>query len=268
MKFGSGALVNGHAPGRDRRRQWLWLWQGEIMPGGPAAAAMTGVVVVIPAYNEAERIGATTAAALTVPGVHGVIVADDGSRDDTSRQAEAAGARVVRHHRRRGKAAAMTSGARAARAVTAVAALLFLDADLGSTAANAAPLVAPVLVGEADMTIAVLPPAVGAGGHGFVTRLATAGIVQATGWRPTAPLSGQRCLTTTLFDSVLPLARGFGVETGLTIDALRHGARVRECHVDLGHRVTGSSWRDQRHRARQYRDVWFALASRRIIRLR
>lgn len=238
------------------------------MPGGHAPAAGTGVVVVIPAYNEAARIAATVKAASTLPGVVSIVVADDGSTDETSREAEAAGALVIRHRRRRGKAAAMTSGAREARAAVDAPALLFLDADLGATAANAAPLVRPVVTGGADMTIAVLPPAVGAGGHGFVMRLATSGIVQATGWRPTAPLSGQRCLTTALFDAMLPLARGFGVETGMTIDALRHGARVRECPVDLDHRVTGTSWRDQRHRARQYRDVWLALAARRIIRLR
>jgi hypothetical protein len=145
---------------------------------------------------------------------------------------------------------------------------LFLDADLGDSAANANPLVSPVASGSADMTIAVLPPVEGAGGHGFVMRLSTSGIVQATGWRPIAPLSWQRCLTRDLYDAVQPLARGFGVETGMTIDALRHGARVVECPVDLGHRVTGTSLRDQRHRARQYRDVWRALAARGVYRLR
>jgi hypothetical protein len=146
--------------------------------------------------------------------------------------------------------------------------VLFLDADLESSAANAHPLVSPVLSGSADMTIAVLPPAEGAGGHGFVMGLATAGIVQATGWRPTAPLSGQRCITRELYDALQPLAHGFGVETAMTIDAIRRGAKVVECQVDLGHRVTGSNLRDQRHRARQYRDVWRALAARGVYRLR
>jgi hypothetical protein len=113
------------------------------------------------------------------------------------------------------------------------------------------------------MTIAVLPPAPG-GGHGFVVRLATEGIVKATGWTPTQPLSGQRCITRELFDAVQPLARGFGVETGLTIDALWQGARVLECPVPITHRVTGTSLRHQVHRARQYRDVWFALSDRRL----
>lgn len=236
-------------------------------PGADLTAA--GVVVVIPAFNESLRIRATVGSALDLPDVAAVMVADDGSSDDTATVASAAGARVVSHQRRQGKAAAMMTGARAAaQAGFATDALLFLDADLEASAVKAAPLIIPVLRGDADMTIAVLPPAVGGGGHGFVMRLATSGIERATGWHATAPLSGQRCITRELFDAVQPLARGFGVETGLTIDALRHGARVRECPAELGHRVTGTGWRDQRHRARQYRDVWLALASRRIYRLR
>jgi glycosyltransferase involved in cell wall biosynthesis len=236
-------------------------------PGADPTVA--GVVVVIPALNESMRITSTIGSALGLAGVVGVIVTDDGSTDDTAAVANAAGARVVAHGRRRGKAAAMMTGAAAARSAGfATQPLLFLDADLEASAANAEPLVTPVLTGEADMTIAVLPPAAGAGGHGFVMRLATSGIEQATGWRATAPLSGQRCITRELFDAVQPFARGFGVEVGLSIDAIRHGARVVECPAELGHRVTGTSWRDQRHRARQYRDVWLALVARRVYRLR
>jgi glycosyltransferase involved in cell wall biosynthesis len=224
------------------------------------------VVVVIPALNESQRIAATVAAARSIAGVAAVIVTDDGSSDDTAGVAAEAGAHVVSHSRRRGKAAAMVTGAEAARAEGyADAALLFLDADLEASAAAAAPLAGPVLSGEADMTIAVLPPAPG-GGHGFVVRLASRGIERATGWPPTQPLSGQRCLTPELFQAVQPFARGFGVEVGLTIDALRAGARVVECPVPISHRVTGTSWRDQRHRARQYRDVWLALTHRRLRR--
>lgn len=224
------------------------------------------VVVVIPALNEEERIGTTVAAALTIPGVAAVVVADDGSTDATSKFAADAGAHVVRLSRNRGKAAAMVAGAEAAStAGYAEEPLLFLDADLEQTAATAAPLVEPVLAGDADMTIAVLPPARG-GGHGFVVRLATKGIERATGWTPTQPLSGQRCITRELFDVVQPLAWGFGVETGLTIDALRHGARVVECPVPISHRVTGTSLRHQVHRARQFRDVWIAITVRRLRR--
>jgi hypothetical protein len=224
------------------------------------------VVVVIPALNEEQRIAATVTAAQTISGVAAVVVADDGSTDRTSALAAEAGAHVVRLSRNKGKAAAMVAGAEAARAAGyADAPLLFLDADLEGTAAVAGPLVEPVIENRADMTIALLPPAPG-GGRGFVVRLATKGIVAATGWTPTQPLSGQRCITRELFDAVQPLAYGFGVETALTIDALRQGARVLECPVPITHRVTGTSLRHQVHRARQYRDVWLALARRRLRR--
>ncbi|HVT21686.1 MAG TPA: glycosyltransferase family 2 protein [Mycobacteriales bacterium] len=221
--------------------------------------------MVIPALNEQERIGATVTSAATIPGVAAVIVTDDGSTDRTAAVAREAGAIVVRHPSRRGKAAGMVTGAReAVTAGLASAPLVFLDADLEVTAAAAAPLIEPVADGRADMTIAILPKTAPGGGHGFVVKLATRGIQRATGWTPTQPLSGQRCITRALFDAVQPLAHGFGVETGLTIDALRRGAKVIECEVPLSHRVTGTSWRDQRHRARQYRDVWRALLTRRV----
>ena len=237
------------------------------MPPEDRRRSSADVVIVIPALNESARIAATVSAAATVPNVGLVVVTDDGSSDATSEVAHEAGAHVTRHSRCRGKAAAMVTGAAAAKeAGYPDSPLLFLDADLAATAAAAEPLVTPVLAGDADMTIAILPPGVPGGGRGFVVRLAANGIKRATGWTATQPLSGQRCLTRSLFDAVQPLARGFGVETGLTIDALRHGARVQECPVPFTHRATGTSWHDQMHRARQYRDVWLALAARRLRR--
>jgi glycosyltransferase involved in cell wall biosynthesis len=225
---------------------------------------MTGVAAIIPAKDEGDRIGATVAAALVLPGVDLVVVVDDGSSDQTGRVAKAAGARVVRHSRNRGKAAAMESGAEAVRLLDGAASrhLLFLDADLGETARMAAPLIEPVVAGEADMTIAVFVTRVKLGGHGFVVKLAREGVQRITGWTPDQPLNGQRCLTRAAFEAARPLARGFGVETGLTIDLLRKGFRVREVQVEMAHRATGTDWKAQLHRARQFRDVARALAAR------
>jgi glycosyltransferase involved in cell wall biosynthesis len=227
----------------------------------PGAAA-----VVVPAKDEEARVGATVRAAAALPGVDLVVVVDDGSTDATARVAAEAGAQVVRHPRNRGKGAAMTSGAAVLAERPGPRALLFLDADLEATAAGAAPLLAPVLAGEADMTIATLPTQrTAGGGRGFVVRLAGDGIRRATGWTPTQPLSGQRCLTRTAFEAALPLAPGFGVEVGLTIDLLRAGFRVREVQVDLHHRVTGRDWRAQVHRGRQWLHVARALAARGVL---
>ncbi len=140
--------------------------------------------------------------------------------------------------------------------------LLFLDADLADTAALAGPLADPVIAGTADMTIAVFATTVKLGGHGLVVGLSGAGIRRATGWRPAQPLNGQRCLTRAAFQAALPLAHGWGVETGLTIDLLRKGLRVREVEVELAHRATGTGLRAQLHRAHQLADVARALATR------
>ncbi len=221
--------------------------------------------MIIPAKDEADRIGATVKAALGLAGADLVIVVDDGSADATGQVAREAGARVVRHSRNRGKAAAMETGAEAAALLDEGREprhLLFLDADLAETAVAAEPLIEPVRAGDADMTVAVFSSIVKLGGHGFVVRLSRDGIHRATGFTPTQPLNGQRCLTRAAFEAARPLAAGFGVETGLTIDLLRQGFRVREVEVPLAHRATGTDWRAQAHRARQFRDVARALAAR------
>jgi glycosyltransferase involved in cell wall biosynthesis len=65
------------------------------------------ILALIPAYNEAARIGAVIEGARRhLP----VLVVDDGSTDDTSARAKAAGADVVRHEPNRGKGAALLAG--------------------------------------------------------------------------------------------------------------------------------------------------------------
>ena len=233
---------------------------------GPPAGE---VAVVIPAKDESERIRDTVTAASGLLDVSLVLVVDDGSRDGTSRAAELAGATVMRHGRTRGKAAAMETGAEAVRLLDQRDGLdhprhlLFLDADLGSSASFAGPLTQPVIAGRADMTIAAFSSTVKLGGRGMVVGLSGAGIRRAIGWAPAQPLNGQRCLTRAAFEAARPLAAGFGVETALTIDLARKGLRITEVEVPLAHRATGTDLRSQLHRARQLADVARALATRR-----
>lgn len=225
------------------------------------------MTVVIPAFDEVDRIAATVSAAHAVAGVATVVVVDDGSRDETAAVAEAAGALVVRHPRRRGKAAALETGVDVAGAgSTPGGPLLLLDGDLGTTAAAAGALVEPVLSGSVDAAVAVLPPqrfADGrpAGGAGLVVGLSRAGITRATGLRPVQPLSGQRCLTRAAFAAARPLARGFGVETSMTIRLLREGFRLVEVPVAFEHRASADDLAGRAHRARQLVDVAAALVT-------
>jgi putative flippase GtrA len=101
----------------------------------PPAPGRARLSVIVPAYEEAERIGATVRAirtALTVDGPVGphdleIVVVDDGSRDGTADAALDAGAdQVVVQPRNRGKGAAVRTGVQAARGRT----MAFTDADL------------------------------------------------------------------------------------------------------------------------------------------
>ena len=83
------------------------------------------IVALIPAHDEAPRIGAVVAAA----GEHlPVLVVDDGSSDETAAVARAAGADVIEQRPNQGKGAALRTGFRRALDDGAEA-ILTLDAD-------------------------------------------------------------------------------------------------------------------------------------------
>jgi glucosyl-3-phosphoglycerate synthase len=62
---------------------------------------------------------------------------------------------------------------------------------------------------------------------------------------------------------VLPLAHGFGMEIGMTIDAARVDMRVEEVELDLSHRATGRTFGGFLHRAGQLLDFVRVYLSRR-----
>ena len=235
----------------------------------PLDRATVRLSVLIPVYNERDTIDLIIDQVHDTPTPKEIICVDDHSTDGTQQVLEALLVRgrihqLYRHPENRGKGAAMETGAAAVRLLDdgEPRHLLFLDADLGDTAKLAGPLIEPVRAGSAAMTIAVFSDRVKLGGHGFVVRLSRDGIKRLTGWTATQPLNGQRCLTRAAFDAAQPLAPGFGVETGLTIDLLRKGFPIQEVEVPLSHRATGTDWRSQLHRGRQFRDVARALAVR------
>ena len=83
------------------------------------------LLALVPAYEEAPRIGAVVAAARRhLP----VLVVDDGSTDETAANAEAAGAEVIRQDPNQGKGAALRAGFRHA-LDTGCDAVITLDAD-------------------------------------------------------------------------------------------------------------------------------------------
>jgi glycosyltransferase involved in cell wall biosynthesis len=75
-------------------------------------AAKESVLAIIPAYCEERFIGQVVREVLEH--VNAALVVDDGSTDRTSTEAEAAGARVIRHSTNLGKGAALNTGLRCA----------------------------------------------------------------------------------------------------------------------------------------------------------
>lgn len=169
------------------------------------------ISAIIPAYNEAERIGAVLEPLLAAPSVAEIIVVDDGSTDSTGDVARHYGVKVVRLMENQGKGAAMAAGAREASGDT----LLFLDADLtGLTAQHVEDLVREYRAGDAEVVIAVFRK--GRKATDFSQRVVPF-------------LSGQRIMARDLWEKAQALAKAsdFGIETALTKLAFREGWRQK-----------------------------------------
>jgi glycosyltransferase involved in cell wall biosynthesis len=220
------------------------------------------IAVLVAAHNEADRVGETITALRGAFPDAAIWVADDASTDDTQAVALAAGAEVVSRRRPHGKGANVTAAAEAALSASPPETFLLCDGDLGSSAAQLAPLVDAVENGECDLAVAAFRRRVG-GGFGMALGFARWAIRRGCGLETTAPISGQRAMRVEVLRATLPFAAGYGMEIGMTIDAVRAGHTLREYELELSHRATGRSLAGFAHRARQLRDFARVYASRR-----
>jgi glycosyltransferase involved in cell wall biosynthesis len=221
------------------------------------------LAVIVAARNEADRIADTVAALRRTFPAAAIWVGDDASSDGTAERAMAAGAQVVSRGKPHGKGANVSAAADAALSVHPPPELVLLcDGDLGTSAGRLAPLVTAVEAGECDLAVAAFARRVG-GGFGVALHFARWSIRRLCGAETTAPISGQRVLRVDALRATLPFAAGFGMEIGMTVDAVRAGYRLGEYEIDLEHRATGRTAAGFRHRAVQLRDFVTAHASRR-----
>src|SRR3954464_697991 len=160
--------------------------------------------VVVSAWNEADRIGATLAALRDAfPGAR-LFVADDYSDDGTAAVAREAGAEVVTAPKRMGKGGATTLAAR--EAMNEQPALLLLcDGDLGESARQLPRLVEASERGGGDLAVGSFARRVG-GGFGIALGFARWTIKRRAGIEPDAPISGQGALRRGGGDAAPPVA--------------------------------------------------------------
>ncbi len=221
------------------------------------------LAVIVAARNEADRIAATVTALRAQFPAAAIWVADDASGDGTAELAMAAGAEVVSRGRPHGKGANVSAAAEAALSVQPEPRLILLcDGDLGASAARLGPLVQALERDECDLAVAAFSRRVG-GGFGLALGFAHWAIRRLCGAETRAPISGQRALRVDALRASLPFAAGFGMEIGMTVDAVRAGYRLGEYELDLEHRASGRTLAGFRHRAVQLRDFARVYASRR-----
>jgi glycosyltransferase involved in cell wall biosynthesis len=216
---------------------------------------------VIAARNEADRIGDTIEALRkAMPGIE-LVVGDDASDDGTGEVAMRHGATLIGRGKPHGKGGNATAAAEALLSAGGAEVVLLCDGDLGPSAGELARLVEAVEAGECDLAVASFARREG-GGFGIALGYARDQIESLCGFVAEAPISGQRAMRAEVLRDVLPFSDGFGMELGMTVDAVRAGHRVEEIELPLEHRATYRTIGGFLHRLRQLRDFRRAVRAR------
>ncbi len=208
------------------------------------------VAVVIPAYNEAGKVGQVVR---KVPRQHvgWVIVVDDASSDDTSQEAARAGAdQVVRHAVNRGVGAAIRTGLMAARSQGYEFAAI-LSGDDQHEPVELPRLLEPLFEDRADLVQGSrwLPggatPGIGSERR-WLTRLYPLLFRLASGYPSTDGTNGLRAFRLALLDHPAMLLDQswldrYELEPYLLFKAVRLGFRVIEVPVTVRYHASGTT---------------------------
>ncbi len=107
------------------------------------------IVVVIPAYNEGNRLEKTLLDVLALYPL--TVVVDDGSKDDTVKRARVAGAYTLRHVINRGQGAALQTGVDFAVQKLGADIIVHFDGDGQMDVSEIKDMITPLLEGRADI---------------------------------------------------------------------------------------------------------------------
>ncbi len=206
--------------------------------------------LIIPAYNEAERIAQTLREAISylqqTSTESELVVVDDGSTDATAEvvrnvfaTAGAIETRLLERKPNQGKGAAVRAGLLAATRSIA----LFSDADLSTPMSEAEKLLQPIFAGEVDVTVgsrALDRRLIGdrqAWHREQAGRIFNVAVRVMTGLPFWDTQCGFKAFRLEPLRAILPLARsnGFGFDVELLYLAHRAGLRMREIPVRWNH---------------------------------
>ena len=114
-------------------------------------------------------------------------------------------------------------------------------ATSANSPARLAPLVEAVEAGECDLAVAAFSRARRRRLRGGARLCPPGRSGDSAAPRRSAPISGQRAMGVEVLRATLPFASGYGMEIGITVDAVRAGFRLAEHELDLRHRASGRS---------------------------
>jgi glycosyltransferase involved in cell wall biosynthesis len=202
------------------------LNENEVMP----ANASPNILICIPAFNEAERIGRVVSRSRAF-GTH-ILVCDDGSTDDTSSEATKNGAIVACHKKNLGKGAALKTLLREASKFGSDV-VVTLDGDGQHDPSDIPRLVAPVLEGTADVVIGCRFS--GENRIPLYRRVGNSVLSLMTNWSAGTRIrdtqSGFRAYSSRVLPSISIIENGMGVDSEILIKLAREGFKIEERNV-------------------------------------
>ncbi|MGQ9722781.1 MAG: glycosyltransferase family 2 protein [Candidatus Jordarchaeum sp.] len=192
---------------------------------------MAKVLCVSPAYNEEKTVFKIVKGALKY--TNGVIVVDDGSTDSTHKEAEKAGATVIRHNKNRGKGVALKTGFKSALEMDAET-VIVLDADGQHNPEEIPKLLKTMNYKNSDIIIGsrFLGDIKGMPRIRILSNTLTTMVLRLFFGLPiTDSQSGFRAYKRRVLEKVEFSAPRFSAETEILIDAKRKGFKILETRV-------------------------------------